>query len=510
MQFWKAICTPGGILAEETENGDKFLTLKDNVMWDDVSPLYVRSSYCKLKNLFLDANVRSGLLLGTPGIGKSLFLRWLLSELVSKKTGDLCIRVIIRMSKREWVDYWCDTADGGSVVHYDASKSLPDYFLSDSMDISKINLSQILTLLVSSDDDEHYKEWQKVLRKHRTISATGETIHHGLIKYMPLFSLEESICIDPDSLEYCALKYDIVGGSARNFVSSSGKKDAELKVLVTASFEEFFVKPKSRPKGPLEQWNMLCNWAVDSVVHALVGVTDAKHAKLVFNSLFRHIAVDENCDRMGVVWASKFLEYIAGAIVNNSENNILNELRKILQGSGEGYMYEFYDGHKFLKKMTVDRTPYPLYDLKEGKTISVTFNVTRYILIRSVDDIKSLENGDCGIATTNNFPLADFVMKGVIFPGNETINIVGNFTIAEKHTGSLKTLPTICTNLGGVCYSLIVTPQENMCKFKYNKKLKLAQFVTSNERVSTEKALITLYKKPSGKSALAKRKQGDR
>ena len=71
-------------------------------------------------------------------------------------------------------------------------------------------------------------------------------------------------------------------------------------------------------------------WAVAIVVDSLSGITDAKHAKLVFNSVFRHIEVDKNYERSDIIWASKFLEYVAGAIVTDYENTVLDELRKIL------------------------------------------------------------------------------------------------------------------------------------------------------------------------------------
>jgi len=126
-----------------------------------------------------------------------------------------------------------------------------------------------------------------------------------------------------------------------------------------------------------------------------------------------------------------------------------------------------------------------------------------------VDDIASMVDGDCGITTTPNFPLVDFVIKRAMLP----VNILGNFTVAKKHAGSIDTLPDIIAKLGGgPCCSLIVTPQDKMSAYKHNSKLilndtLLPQFVTANIRVATMEALATMYKKPPEVSALAKGKR---
>ena len=106
--FWKAICSTNGIIHKKV-NDSKFLSLVGDAKWlNNVSKLYVRKCYIDLSDLFLNINIKSGLLLGTPGIGKSLFLRWFISQLVSQRSKRLCIRVTRRTTKNNFIDYWCD------------------------------------------------------------------------------------------------------------------------------------------------------------------------------------------------------------------------------------------------------------------------------------------------------------------------------------------------------------------------------------------------------------------
>ena len=90
------------------------------------------------------------LLLGTPGIGKSLFMAWLMWRIVSTRGADtdVSFRVTIRVS----TNYFCTTQNDGSVEIIDAAKhGKANYYFSDSMDALDVNLADILILLVSSD-----------------------------------------------------------------------------------------------------------------------------------------------------------------------------------------------------------------------------------------------------------------------------------------------------------------------------------------------------------------------
>ena len=80
--FWKAICADNGIITGSI--GDKtYLRLIGDAKWlKNVSQLYVRKCYSDLDKIITDnIDVKSMLLLGTTGIGKSLFLRWLISQI---------------------------------------------------------------------------------------------------------------------------------------------------------------------------------------------------------------------------------------------------------------------------------------------------------------------------------------------------------------------------------------------------------------------------------------------
>ena len=54
--------------------------------------------------------------------------------------------------------------------------------------------------------------------------------------------------------------------------------------------------------------------------------------------------------------------------------------------------------------------------------------------------------------------------------------------------------------------SLIVTPHDNVSKYKNNKKLSLIQFVTTDVRIVSEDALVVTRKRPQKQSALSRKR----
>src|SRR5690242_9762739 len=87
VKFWKVLCSHKMISTEK--NGERYLKLNNNVPWlSGLTCLYVRKCYVDLAKMFLDDKIRNALLLGTPGIGKSLFMRWLIATLVRENIDD--------------------------------------------------------------------------------------------------------------------------------------------------------------------------------------------------------------------------------------------------------------------------------------------------------------------------------------------------------------------------------------------------------------------------------------
>ena len=455
--FFKAICAEVVI---STSDSGTHIRLSNKVAWvGSVYWLYERKCYLELEAIIRKENVKSVLLLGTPGNGKSLFMKWLMWRIVCTRGADTDIT--FRVSIRKGISYFCTTRNGGAVEVYDSVKhGKPDYYFSDSVDVTDVNLSNILTLLVSSDDDEeHFERFNKALSTHASILDSQVKVSHGLIVFMPLFSFEESVQlkkveISASHLATCTSKYDVVGGSARNFVKTDiGRTDRKLKEFVSSLYEEFF--PADAARGDVREW------AISIIVDALVSVTDERHVNQVFQSLFRHRIVDNFYKAVEKNWASPFLAFVAGAIAEVRDGDgILNHLKSILIGPGEGYVFEYYHGHRFLRGLVHDEEPYPVIDLSTSKGTDIKVSVKRFLLLRTVEDIGKLQIGDCGIPTTTNFPLVDAVVKGATM-GRNRVDLLINFTVGTKHDGSSGTLPMLTAMLGPASRSveLFILPE---------------------------------------------------
>ena len=73
--FFKAICAEVVI---STSDSETHISLLNKVAWvGSVYWLYERKCYLELEARIRQENVKSVLLLGTPGMGKSLFMKWL-------------------------------------------------------------------------------------------------------------------------------------------------------------------------------------------------------------------------------------------------------------------------------------------------------------------------------------------------------------------------------------------------------------------------------------------------
>ena len=429
----------------------------DGVKWLSATELlYIRPCYKELASMLCNDKINSALLLGTPGIGKSLFMRWLMMVIVrdacEKNITDLTFRY-----KEGENDYMC-RLDGCSVTAF--SSGTPAYFFSDSCDVMKLGLSSKLTLLVSSDDDSHYKEWKK------KVVESGEG---GIMIYMPVFSLDELQCLRPVGMknEDIEFRYMVVGGSARELLGTGNfiTNDA-IKSLVTDEFDCFF-------RGlTVSEGNK--NWAVGTVMDALASPKNDKAALVVFNRLFKHIQVNAEYKQISVEWSSRFLMNIAGAVTQRQNVSILDELRKLFGRSGEGCAFE-YLGHR-----RVIENPTKSYALRGLgiNNINMSFDISQRKFIRTVDDIRKLERGDYGLPTTSTFPLID----AVIFP-----NILLQYTISDTHKGAKLQLESIVEQLKkldatAIPIMIFVVPLEVVAGFRKVSDLNILQYVTSYEQ----------------------------
>ena len=468
--FWKAVCEKEILFIDFS--GAHYSEI-DGAQWLPGLPrLYVRDRYHKLSELFLDVGVKNALLLGTPGIGKSLYMRWLIAVLARKaivtKEDGVTFRIKFRDGS-DSVDYLCSL--DGTVSAFSKDVPTPTYYFSDSVDIDKVDLSSKLTLLVSSDDPKHYDEWFKRLKENKKKS---------IIKFMPVFSAEELKCIAPEDVDY-QFRFDIVGGNARE-AFAGGIRDERLYEFVEKEFNLFF---KGIDISPSEK-----DWAILVVSSALTKTTDKKSSTegvsgFVVSSFFKYIEVNELFNKAESQWSSSFLKFLAGAIIDDKDNGMLGQLKNVLGGSGYGNLFE-HSGHKLMFENK--GVPIPVLNYLTRKTSSLVFKFSENSLIRTIDDISSLADDSYGLPSTCNFPMGDAFIKNP--------KTIFQFTSGQTHKGAVGKLRDICKNLGGGDINVVyVVPRENIASFKpetIENNLDITQYVTTLPKPVNEESLLAI------------------
>jgi hypothetical protein len=136
--FWKCIRTDKLVKDEVTRKW----TLKENVLWlGYVQTLYNRKCYDDIIDNM--AGKKLVLIIGTTGIGKSLFLRRFLvhiNELFVNKGGKFPLIYIYKKPYDDIEIY--SLLENGNVVQINNPKTRPDYLLSDSVDLRKCSYNR--------------------------------------------------------------------------------------------------------------------------------------------------------------------------------------------------------------------------------------------------------------------------------------------------------------------------------------------------------------------------------
>jgi hypothetical protein len=413
----------------------------------------------------------------------------LLVSIVDKaRQANLAIPSInyVRLEKQTVCDY--QLLPDGRVQIYDlATHGLPDYLLSDSVDLN-VAYGKRLSIEVASDDKKNYKNFDKRVQE---ASAT----HSGLRKYMPLFSLSELLSIRGDmSEEEATFRYEVFGGSARNFKDKDEEEDVKQLEIVDQTMRWMFGE---QMRTDHQDW-----W--DGVVGKIsekLTQSDRDLDKNTINSMMRHRTA-----RNEAIWATKFMEILSGMILEDKVLAIHTALEELIGRSGMGVAFESV-GHKKVSTCSEHYLLQPLHKPHQPRTkwpreISMRFDYP-IRLIRTVADLSQLPDGYYGLPIHGYFPLADFVVK------TGEVTVIGNFTIAETHKGAPEQLDEILQHIQPpVDHRVLivwVVPRKNLDDFKWVKGLE-----SIDQYVMTYEPVVTLKRKGTTppKEKRAKRRTG--
>jgi len=462
---WKAI-----VNGSYSKNG-RLWTLNNNAKWiGDIGVFYNREIYDEFINLlklyeYPQLTTKTlCLIYGTPGIGKTLFLLAVLVAIVENarrsKIALPIVHYVKRMKKGDSPVTWSLLPDG-EIEEWQVTANNPDYLLSDGCNLMKAN-GRILNIEIASDKENNYNAFLKRISEADGISVIG------IKKIMPLFSFDELLAIKASSIsDECAqFLWLVFGGSARKF-KDSVSYDNYICHDVDVAMDWFFKDTTFKLDFP-DVWKKV----LMMISEELIKNGDASNTMDVINSMMYHRLPDTQ-----KIWASKFMCYLAGVILNNQEINLWKTLEYMLGNQVVGVVFESIS-HKLLTISTNQkllqifkkdsRNQNVKYDLTKNFNLPISF-------IRSVDDIKSLKNEHYGLPIFDNFPLVDAVIQP---------NILVQYTVSPVlHKGAAEKLTAIRNNLSERNPSkhmmIFVIPISNIKSFQYQVALDIKQYVTT-------------------------------
>ena len=431
------------------QDGDLW-SLADGTKWGgSMTSLLVTSDWKALSHVIMSQLESSNLMLtGKSGRGKSVFLLYLIFKiLLEAKFKKNSVQEIEKTdaSKKELnpVILYVDRSGISHYVTIDqvlikdtraGTSKVIHYYFADDFDISTSNLGSHVTMAVTSGDI-FLNEWNK------RIKESG-----GLILYMPSLTLESMICLFGKSYtkEEIIFKFDVINGNPREF-RNNYKADLGSKYLVLVvecikwMFGDEYIptqnclscyKDSSIDNSLTTIKQSLGMWIINVIIDALT-------RNYADSGLFKHYEVYEGYKGHTETYVSTFLGYVAGQLFKLHKQEVSTTLRGLF-GSNLGKTFEFIS-HASLLKMTSKqdhwswcsntssyvnlkgllspRMSVPVVPVPVGSHRKVP------VLIRSIDDIKSLQDGEYGLPTVCNFPLS--IINSIIYP-----NIIINMTIS--------------------------------------------------------------------------------
>jgi hypothetical protein len=256
--------------------------------------------------------------IGTSGIGKSGFLQLLLIYLVheAKSNGVVyTIRLSVFQSERKPPEDWLLHTDGHCSLY---NKERVDYYLSDSVDITSPDLSNVrfACVLATSEKSSESKQFEKLPGRN-------------LIP-MPVWSYDELLQISPFSNAESEIRYAIFGGSARHFLGcGSDFPVSGLFDYVSKTMNWFFEQEKTSNVLAAEEWKRICEYLVQCLSSSNNKERDT--TRIAVKALMWHT---DNCQEF--FYASRFMAMLAQHILDQNESSLKEALRSVVTDSGIG------------------------------------------------------------------------------------------------------------------------------------------------------------------------------
>lgn len=379
----------------------------------DTVELYERNAYTRITEDILNHNYQCVYITGTSGIGKSLYLLYLMYKLVL--TSPLPSSISIHYKTREGGNFLL--LPNGFVLRTEMTspvfdEHVPKFVLIDSVNVQTVDPQYGPHILVASNS-RHFKEFQKRVDEYR---RRGKTIR------MENWSKDELQCISAYPLDILTLRFDIFGGSARNVFMLERDVPVSRNNSYSIIFDDLinmFFRDRMRTVS-LKEWEDALASIKYTIVNQLNMIDDVLDGKQAFISMFYH-----TFEETGQSWATTFLKCLAGKLMDSKVLTIGNKVRQIVGDSGSmGVAFESLV-HETLLKSSCTYTATSI--IKGQRPKNRIFTIPKKVeIFRGITDITSLSNPSYGLPITGNFSCVDGVMQP---------NTLLQYTISLIHPG---------------------------------------------------------------------------
>jgi hypothetical protein len=300
----------------------------------------------------------------------------------------------------------------------------------------------------------------------------------------------------------CNFRYSIVGGNPRHFNSSASTHGSQkfvtlVKNCICNFFGVDYIDSNDYNKC------QSAKWAINLISRSLSKLQMGN--QLDSSSLFRQFDIDEDLELIGEIHSSVFLGVLIADMQRSTDISIIDTLKNVIGSSGFGFAFE-YAAHRDVLN---SETPYYCCKLSSKNIITnnmiiseFALNNKRKVLIRTIEDITTLRDGDYGLPTIPNFPLVDAIIPP---------NILVQMTTSKNHVGAINKLNDIAEKLKKPINELImifITTKESINQFLYVEELpdELQQFVTLSSP-TTKSAMESLSGKGENKKNKGRKKR---
>jgi hypothetical protein len=265
-------------------------------------------------------------------------------------------------------------------------------------------------ILVASNT-KNFKEFRK---------RVDEVGQNGKTFYMDVWSKDELQMISAYHIDILNLRYDVFGGSARNFKlerQPASTNSEQFSEIVDSMINLFFT---GRSYSVQESdWKASLISIKTAIVEQLKSVSDdACDNAQSFTSMFYHHRNSKHD------WASTFLKCLAGKMISLSVLNLRERLRILIRDSGMGCIFESL-GHETLIHSNTNYVPRSIIKKQLPRKFELKIP-NRVEVFRQISDICHLSSECYGLPVNANFPCVDVVIQP---------NILLQFTTSTTHPG---------------------------------------------------------------------------